>query len=239
MDTNDFLYQAIHRLHFPSTKVHETSTPFTNEGIVLHECPDVLDERSTSNSIHVLTTVIKLSAFVDAFVRQSAKQFRVWNGSKNMNTSWTERHTSHVVFSHWFTRTCVAQVACLSCAHHVSSSCVCSDSLRLLRFPLSAHHLLSYHLVLPLAHQLHLPRCGGQNSLCTLANENLGTLAEYDPLTGCEPNDFHITEATEPYIQESSVENGSTNDFRVRWRHHRQGALFTSVHIGARRRCEP
>ena len=49
------------------------------------------------------------------------------------------------------------------------------------------------------------------NSLCTLANEDLGTLAEYDPLTGYEPNDYHISEATEPYIQESSV--GSPNDF--------------------------
>ena len=51
------------------------------------------------------------------------------------------------------------------------------------------------------------------NSLCTAANEDLGTLAEYDPLTGYEPNDYHIMEATEPYIQESSVENGSPNDF--------------------------
>ena len=73
-----------------------------------------------------------------------------------------EHHTSHVAFSHWITRTCVAQDACLSCAHQVSSSCVCSDSLRLLHFPLFAHHLLSYHPVLPPAHQLHLPRCGGQ-----------------------------------------------------------------------------
>ena len=51
------------------------------------------------------------------------------------------------------------------------------------------------------------------NSLCTSANEDLGTLAEYDPLTGYEPNDYHITKAAEPYIQESSVENGSPNDF--------------------------
>ena len=50
------------------------------------------------------------------------------------------------------------------------------------------------------------------NSLCTSANEDLGTLAEYDPLTGYEPNDFHISETTEPYIQESSGENGSLND---------------------------
>ena len=51
------------------------------------------------------------------------------------------------------------------------------------------------------------------NSLCFLANEDLGTFAEYDPVTGYEPNDYHITEATEPYTQESSVENGSPNDF--------------------------
>ena len=51
------------------------------------------------------------------------------------------------------------------------------------------------------------------NSLCTLAKEDLGTLAEYDPLTGYEPNDYHISEATELHIQESSVENGSPNDF--------------------------
>ena len=52
------------------------------------------------------------------------------------------------------------------------------------------------------------------NSLCTSANEDLGTLAEYDPLTGYEPNDYHISETTEPYIQESSGENGSLNDLK-------------------------
>ena len=51
------------------------------------------------------------------------------------------------------------------------------------------------------------------NFLCILANEDLGTLAAYDPLTCYEPNDYHISEATEPYIQESSVEHGSPNDF--------------------------
>ena len=30
-----------------------------------------------------------------------------------------EHHTSHVTFSHLFTRTCVAQVVCLSCAHYI------------------------------------------------------------------------------------------------------------------------
>ena len=41
-------------------------------------------------------------------------------------------------------------------------SCGCSDSPRLLLFPLFAVHLLSYHPVFPPALQLHLPRCGGQ-----------------------------------------------------------------------------
>ena len=105
------------------------------------------------------------------------------------------------------TRTRVAQVISLACAHHISCvifmrSCCVFDSLRLLHFPVSADHLLSYHLVLPLAHQLHLPRCGGGP---------WRTLAEYDRLTGFEPNDYHISEATEPYIQESSGENGSLN----------------------------
>ena len=50
------------------------------------------------------------------------------------------------------------------------------------------------------------------NSLCNFFNEDLGTLAEYDPLTGYEPNDYHISAATEPYIQESSGENGSLNE---------------------------
>ena len=39
------------------------------------------------------------------------------------------------------------------------------------------------------------------NSLCTPANQDLGTLAEYDPLTGYEPNDCHISEATEPHTR--------------------------------------
>ena len=92
-------------------------------------------------------------------------------------------------------------------------SCVCSDSFRRLHFPLSVDHLLSYHPVLPPANQLHLPRCGGRTP-CALANEDLGTLAVYDPLTGYEPKDYHIMEATKPYIEESSIEIGSPNDFK-------------------------
>ena len=50
------------------------------------------------------------------------------------------------------------------------------------------------------------------NSLRTSADEDLGTLVKHDPLTGYEPNDNHISETAEPYIQESSGENRSLND---------------------------
>ena len=55
------------------------------------------------------------------------------------------------------------------------------------------------------------------NALCTPADEDLGTLAEYDPLTSYEPNDYHISETTEPYIQESSGENGSLNSHHLEY----------------------
>ena len=73
---------------------------------------------------------------------------------------------------------------------------------------LSLLFIFSYRPVFPPDQQLHFPRCGGQIP-CALS---LGTLAEYDPLTSYEPKDYHISEATEPYIQESSGENGSLND---------------------------
>ena len=71
------------------------------------------------------------------------------------------------------TRTRVAQVVSLACAHHIPCvilmrSCCVFDSLRLLHFPLFAVYLLSYHPVFPPGHQLHLPRCGGQIP-CTLS----------------------------------------------------------------------
>ena len=50
-------------------------------------------------------------------------------------------HTSHFLFnSHLMTRTCVAQVVSLACAHHIPCaifmrSCCVFDSLRLLHFP--------------------------------------------------------------------------------------------------------
>ena len=48
-------------------------------------------------------------------------------------------------------------------------------------------------------------------TLRTLANEDLGSFAEYDPLTEREPNDLHISETTDIFIQESSGDNRSLN----------------------------
>ena len=50
--------------------------------------------------------------------------------------------------------------------------------------------------------------------MCTSANEELGTLADNTPLTGFEPNDidnYHISETTEVFIQESSSDNRPSN----------------------------
>ena len=55
----------------------------------------------------------------------------------------------------------------------------------------------------------------GTSTLRTLANEDIGTLAEYDPLTYHEPNDLHISETTELFIQESSGENRSLNSLTL------------------------
>ena len=51
----------------------------------------------------------------------------------------------------------------------------------------------------------------GTNTLCISANEDLGTLAENYPLTGYEPNDLHISETTDIFIQQSSGDNRSLN----------------------------
>ena len=73
-------------------------------------------------------------------------------------------------------------------------SCCVFDSLRPLHFPLFAVYLLSCLTSWPSTSST----VWWTNSLCTSANEDLGTLAEYDPLTGYEPNDLHISETTEP-----------------------------------------
>ena len=45
----------------------------------------------------------------------------------------------------------------------------------------------------------------------TLANEDLGTLAENDPLTSYEPNDLHILETTDRFFQESFSDGNPLN----------------------------
>ena len=66
------------------------------------------------------------------------------------------------------------------------------------------------------------------NTLRTLANEDLGTLAEYDPLTGYEPNDLHISETTELFIQESSGENRSLNSHDLEYDDYTIGIALSS-----------
>ena len=67
------------------------------------------------------------------------------------------------------------------------------------------------------------------------------TFAEYDLLTGYEPNDYHISETTEPYIQESSGEDGSLNSHDMEYNDYTIGialssALFTQEREDAARR---
>ena len=53
-----------------------------------------------------------------------------------------------------------------------------------------------------------------RSTLCASANEELGTSADNAPLTGCEPkffDDYHITETTEIFIQESSSDSRPSN----------------------------
>ena len=66
------------------------------------------------------------------------------------------------------------------------------------------------------------------NTLCTPANEDLGTLAEYDPLTGYDPNDLHISETTELYIQESSGENSCLNSNDLEYDDYTIGTTLSS-----------
>ena len=54
----------------------------------------------------------------------------------------------------------------------------------------------------------------GRKSLCASANEELGTLADNNPLTGYEPNfieSYQISETTEIFLQESSSDSRPSN----------------------------
>ena len=151
-----------------------------------------------------------------------------------------EQHTSHRTFSRWFTfndthmRGSSLKFGVRS-AHfissHASSSCAHVVCLILRDFTPFLFLLSIFSLIVLFSpgHQLLLPRCGGQNTLCTSANEDLGTLAEYDPLIGYEPNDYHISETIEPYIQESTGENGSLNSHDLEYDDYTIGMALSST----------
>ena len=81
------------------------------------------------------------------------------------------------------------------------------------------------------------------NPLCASANEEFGTLANNALLTGYEPNffdDYHFSETTEIFIQESSSETRPSNLHDWEISDYTIGrALFTTVHSGARRTTGP
>ena len=80
------------------------------------------------------------------------------------------------------------------------------------------------------------------NPLCASANEESGPLAENTPLAGYDVlDDFHYSETTEIFFQAQSSDTAPSTFFSNggRRRDHRQSALFTTVHLGARRTSGP
>ena len=79
----------------------------------------------------------------------------------------------------------------------------------------------------------------GTRTLRTPANEDFGTLAENDPLTGYEPNDidnYHISETTEIFIQESSSDGRPLNLHDSEFDDHTIGRALSSPLFDASRR---
>ena len=128
-------------------------------------------------------------------------------------------HTSHfLVDSHLMTRTCVAQAQVwraqrtfhiISCVIFMRSCCVFDSPATLPSSSCCPFSLLSS--CSSTWSSASSSRMWRTNPLYTLTKENLGTVAEYDPLTGYEPNDDHISKTTEPYIQESAGEHRYLN----------------------------
>ena len=90
--------------------------------------------------------------------KQNRSRWWIWSrdAAKGLRTCCLLLHQLSVAQP--MTRTRVAQVVSLACAHHIPWVI----SMRLLHFPLFAVYLLSYHPVFLPGHQLYLPRCGGQ-----------------------------------------------------------------------------
>ena len=73
------------------------------------------------------------------------------------------------------------------------------------------------------------------STLRTLGNEDFGTLAEYDLLTAYEPNDLHISETTELFIQESSGEKRSLNSHDLEYDDYTIGTALSSPQFTQKR----
>ena len=144
--------------------------------------------------------------------------------SESPNCLWIQRHfceqhTSHVTFSrvsqNFFLNVTLtlAQVWCVArtsymCHLHALMLCVARFSTTILSTlccPSSLSSSFSFSCPSPSSSMW------GTRTLRTLAIEDLGTFAKNDLLTGYEPNDFHISETTDIFIQESSGDNRSLN----------------------------
>ena len=88
-----------------------------------------------------------------------------------------------------------------SCAHNVVVLTLCDSPFLLSFSPIILSFLLANNFFHDVGDQYpaHFRQCGPWHP-CRVR-----------PLTGYEPNDLHISETTELYIQESSGENGSLN----------------------------
>ena len=149
---------------------------------------------------------------------------------------WYEQHTSHVTFSRICMRTFQCRIdidSTLTCSAHFTPYHLHTFMMWL--FWLSA--ILPYTSCCPSS---LLSSCSSSWSsassfmmwrtsiLRTVANGDLDILVEYDPLTGYESSDLHISEFTELYIQESSDENGSLNSHGLEYDDYTIGMTLSS-----------
>ena len=152
-----------------------------------------------------------------------------------------EQHTSHVTVSRWFTfndthmRGSSSSLVCavhishhLMCHHHAFMLCVWFSTTSLLSSSCCLSSIFSYRPVFLSGHQLLLPRCGGQIPCALPLMRTLAPLPSTTLFTGYEPNDYHISETTEPYIQESTGENGSLNSHDLEYDDYTIGMALSS-----------
>ena len=164
-----------------------------------------------------LTKLLRSDTLQDFFV--VVRSFTAERSLLQPTGVWTThltRHNFSCLHIEWHAHAWLkAQVVSLACAHHIPCvismrSCCVFDSLRLLHvLRCSLSSLLS--TCLSSWPSTSSSTMWWSNSLFISADEDLGTLAEYDPLTGYQPNGYRISETTELFIQELSGENRSLN----------------------------